>query len=260
MSPTIKNFAFVLVILAVGGDSHPLVTNLIDEQQSDVIDLSRLGVMLFNEPDESVGKIVSDWTPDNDQNPEELGSYLEGDMLIPGVEGRNGLVKQSSRWQNGIVPYVFSGLSKYYKKTFGNSFNQGFNSTGDSDRRIIMKAIDEYHSKTCIKFVPRSNEKDFLSFESTNTGCWSSVGRIGKRQAINLQSPGCTTKIGTPMHEIMHALGFLHEQNRNDRDSFVRVITSNIKPETLTNFEKASASETTDYGVRYDTGSQWKNY
>lgn len=53
----------------------------------------------------------------------------------------------------------------------------------------------------------------------------------------------------------MHAIGFLHEQNREDRDSNVRILQQNIKPETLPNFVKAKPGETTAYGVRYDLGS-----
>lgn len=209
---TANLFLLILASFVSLGYSNPFGAQLIDEPQNDAIDLTALGAMLFSEPDETVGKIVNDWTPDDEQNPEELGSYLEGDMLVPSVEGRNGLVKTSSRWPNGVVPYVIGS---------------GFTS---ADQSIIQRAIAEYHSKTCLKFVKRTNEKDYLSIESSKTGCWSSVGKVGKRQIVNLQSPGCTTKIGTPIHELMHAVGFLHEQNRYDRDGFVRVLTQNIKP------------------------------
>ena len=238
MSPVIKAFCLILVYFLPFGRPNPIDLILIDEPQNDdYIDLSSLGPMLFSEPDESVGKIVNDWTPEDGQNPEELGSYLEGDMLIPSVEGRNGLVSMTSRWPNGVVPYIISP------------------SLGSSGTNMILKAMEEYHTKTCIRFIPRTNEKDYISIESSSTGCWSSVGKVGKKQSVNLQNPGCLSKVGTPIHELMHALGFLHEQNRNDRDSYVRVITSNIKPDTLPNFEKAAPGETTAYGVQYDTGS-----
>lgn len=212
MSQTATIFCLILASLLTLGYSNPFGAQLIDEPQNEAIDLAPLGALLFSEPDETVGKIVNDWTPEDGQNPEELGSYLEGDMLVPSVEGRNGLVKTSSRWPNGVVPYVIG---------------PGFSS---ADQSIIQQAIAEYHSKTCLKFVKRTSEKDYLSIESSQTGCWSSVGKVGKRQIVNLQTPGCTTKIGTPIHELMHAVGFLHEQNRYDRDGFVRVLTQNIKP------------------------------
>lgn len=49
--------------------------------------------------------------------------------------------------------------------------------------------------------------------------------------------------------------GFLHEQNRADRDEYVRILYGNIKPETSANFDKAAADETTAFGVTYDTSS-----
>lgn len=74
---------------------------------------------------------------------------------------------------------------------------------------LIERAIIEYHKNTCIKFIPRrSSDKDYISVESGSTGCWSSVGRIGGKQVVNLQSPGCVSKIGTVIHEFLHALGF----------------------------------------------------
>lgn len=72
-------------------------------------------------------------------------------------------------------------------------------------------------------------DTDYISIVNTNTGCWSSVGRIGGKQELNLQSPSCTSRVGTPIHELMHAAGFLHEQNRAERDDFVSIAWQNIK-------------------------------
>uniref|UniRef100_A0A182JVY0 Metalloendopeptidase n=1 Tax=Anopheles christyi TaxID=43041 RepID=A0A182JVY0_9DIPT len=205
---------------------------------SDLIDLSHLGPDLFGEPDEEVGKLVANFNPETDDgNVEELGSYVEGDILIDRPGGRNGLSNTATRWPNGVVPFVISG---------------NFDAKG---MQLIEQAINEYHTKTCIRFVPRMGEKNYVSFESSSSGCWSSVGMIGGKQAVNLQIPGCTTLVGTAIHEMMHALGFLHEQNREDRDDWVRIRYENIKTGTSNNFEKAKKGSTNSFGVSYDYGS-----
>lgn len=94
---------------------------------------------------------------------------------------------------------------------------------------MIETAFTEYHTRTCIRFKPRTNEQDYIVLKNGNTGCWSSVGRIGGRQEVNFQTPGCMTKIGTVIHELMHACGFLHEQNRSERDSYVSINWNNVK-------------------------------
>lgn len=80
------------------------------------------------------------------------------------------------------------------------------------------------------------------------------MGRIGGEQKINLQSPGCVTKSGTVVHEMLHALGFLHEQNREERDNFVAIVDSNIRSGYEVNFKKANPGETTGFGTSYDYG------
>lgn len=47
---------------------------------------------------------------------------------------------------------------------------------------LIERAIDEYARRTCIRFRPRTYERDYISFTNEPTGCWSSVGRIGGKQ------------------------------------------------------------------------------
>lgn len=56
---------------------------------------------------------------------------------------------------------------------------------GGNDRQMIYDAIEEYHKVTCLKFKERSsNDKDYVYFTNSNTGCWSSVGKIGGRQEV----------------------------------------------------------------------------
>lgn len=53
----------------------------------------------------------------------------------------------------------------------------------------------------------------------------------------------------------MHAIGFLHEQNREERDNYVDVIYDNIRDGYESNFDKAMNGSTFGFGVPYDYGS-----
>jgi hypothetical protein len=70
----------------------------------DVIDLSHLSSKLFGKPIENSGKIENNF----DENFEELGPYLEGDLLIPS-DARNGMKTESLRWKNGEIPFEIRG-------------------------------------------------------------------------------------------------------------------------------------------------------
>ncbi|XP_044739805.1 zinc metalloproteinase nas-4 [Chrysoperla carnea] len=225
-------FIFVFLSILLQIFSFPFM----DADPEDLIDISHLGSAAFGKPDENTGEILDKWHPEtNDSNAEEVGNYFEGDILIPKPLSRNGIGAESARWPGGKIPYEIKG---YYSA---------------KDMSMIQAAMNDYHTMTCIQFVPRtSNDKDYISITSGNTGCWSSVGRIGGRQELNLQSPGCTYKKGTIIHEFMHAVGFFHEQNRYERDNHVTIKWNNIIKGRENNFQKSKKEDTKNFDVPYD--------
>uniref|UniRef100_A0A1A9X2F0 Metalloendopeptidase n=1 Tax=Glossina brevipalpis TaxID=37001 RepID=A0A1A9X2F0_9MUSC len=210
------------------------------ENSKDLIDFGFLGPNIYGLPDEkTTGQLVANYSATEfNVNPEELGSYLEGDILIPRdkVVNKNGVATPSSRWLNAIVPFEIRG-----------NFNA-------REMPLIEHAFEQFHRYTCIRFVPRTGQhNDYISIVNGNSGCWSTVGRIGGRQEVNLQSPGCLTKSGTAIHELMHVLGFLHEQNRQERDDYVAIQYHNIEKHAVGNFDRAP--QTVAFGIPYDYGS-----
>ena len=59
--------------------------------------------------------------------------------------------------------------------------------------------------------------------------CFSYVGNIKRDGGQELSIGNRCNRKGIIVHELLHALGFWHEQSRPDRDSYVRVFFENIK-------------------------------
>nr|XP_027237455.1 blastula protease 10-like [Penaeus vannamei] len=66
-----------------------------------------------------------------------------------------------------------------------------------------------------------------------------------------LHRQGCYTAVIIE-HELGHALGLFHEQNRGDRDGFVQVVAENVMAGVENNFKKEN---TANYGEEYDFSS-----
>merc|ERR1711962_946709 len=118
------------------------------------------------------------------------------------------------------------------------------------EKKKIDRAMKAFHSKTCIRFVPRQREYDYISIESKG-GCFSALGRTGGRQVLSVNKQGCLYH-GIIIHEILHALGFQHEQTRSDRDSYVRINWEYINPQMAYNFYKHN---TNNLDTPYDYSS-----
>ncbi|XP_040184091.1 high choriolytic enzyme 1-like [Rana temporaria] len=118
-----------------------------------------------------------------------------------------------------------------------------------TDSAIIYSAIQEYTSLTCIRFVERRTETDYIRIQSVD-GCWSYLGRIGGPQVLSLLNPGCVLK-GIVQHELNHVLGFVHEHTRSDRDTYVYIEWANIPDVYKSNFEMTQPA-TDNVGLPYD--------
>lgn len=59
------------------------------------------------------------------------------------------------------------------------------------------------------------------------SSCFSFVGRRGGGQTVSLSRQGCVFQ-QIIQHELLHAMGFNHEQTRSDRDLHVRILLQNV--------------------------------
>uniref|UniRef100_A0A8C6WEQ3 Metalloendopeptidase n=1 Tax=Neogobius melanostomus TaxID=47308 RepID=A0A8C6WEQ3_9GOBI len=115
---------------------------------------------------------------------------------------------------------------------------------------IIERGLFSFHDVSCIRFVKRTSQRDYINIQSLN-GCYSYIGRRGSSQNLSLQRSGCVYH-DTVQHELLHALGFHHEQKRSDRDQYIRVRLENVISGKEHNFDKVN---TLNQGTSYDYGS-----
>ncbi|XP_072905220.1 astacin-like metalloendopeptidase [Hemitrygon akajei] len=116
-----------------------------------------------------------------------------------------------------------------------------------SQQTAIHNAMQQFAILTCIKFVYRQQEQHYLQIIS-ESGCWSFVGYLKQVQNVSLDKSGCVSH-GVIQHELLHAIGFNHEQSRSDRDDYVTILFDNIKEDVKNNFKKL---DTNNLGTTYD--------
>ena len=62
-------------------------------------------------------------------------------------------------------------------------FTTIYEKTAGLKKKQIMKAIDRYNAVTCIRFKPRTNEKDYVEYYGIG-GCSSHIGKVGGKQQV----------------------------------------------------------------------------
>ncbi|XP_058476176.1 hatching enzyme 1.2 isoform X1 [Solea solea] len=164
-------------------------------------------------------------------------SLREGDIAVSAGRRSKVCFARSCLWSKSVDGHVYIPykLSPDYTEI---------------DTKQIKKGMENIEKGTCVRFVPRTHQRDYIDIQQ-KSGCWSYLGSRGGRQTVSLQSPDCV-QVGVVSHEFMHALGFVHEQSRFDRDNYVTIMWPNIWRDRLRNFEKF---RTDNLDLPYDYGS-----
>jgi len=133
-------------------------------------------------------------------------------------------------WTNAKIPYIL---------------DPGFQSSA-IHMTALQNAVNILKEKTCIQVVPRTTEQYYVKFLNSgpNGGCSSFMGMLGPDrpvQDINIADWCTGDRWYSTVHEIVHCLGFVHEQCRTDRDTYVNVNMSNPAATNI-NYQKMPES------------------
>lgn len=146
-------------------------------------------------------------------------------------------------WSRGVVPYSFTSSFTY------------------TDRLTFAKAVEVIEAVTCLKFVGRSNQQEYIRIEREcacggtcfGGGYTDGLGaRAPRRLVIGSAciSPSSASGLGLVIHETLHALGVVHTQTRPDRDTHIWVDFDKITASGQSQYTKCSTCVT--HGTPYD--------
>ncbi|MFH1686124.1 MAG: M12 family metallopeptidase [bacterium] len=145
---------------------------------------------------------------------------IEGDIIVPEdfyeTQGKQAW-RENSWWPGGIVPYEFD--------TNVVSWQQ------DS----MLAAMGVWENIAGVDFVPVTDEFNHVHIQASSSVNNSQVGMTGLgEQIINIVS---WNRRITIVHELMHCLGFWHEQSRPARDLFVTIQIDSVQEGKEHNFD-----------------------
>ncbi|APJ04271.1 M12 family metallopeptidase [Silvanigrella aquatica] len=156
-----------------------------------------------------------------------IGVQCQNDIRfpIPKVHSDNSMpwsspIPQSQLWPEGKVYYkLFPGHYTFEQELKIKEAMQILE--GIADIQFIPATTKEGNNHILIKRLSEHNEE---------FGCFAQVGRVPPNSPyphpVGLGS-ACVNDRGTILHELLHVLGFFHEQSREDRDSYVTLLSEN---------------------------------
>ncbi|MEP3208522.1 MAG: M12 family metallopeptidase [Maribacter sp.] len=127
------------------------------------------------------------------------------------------------KWPNSTIVYRISGLSS-------------------SVRSELQKSFDEWTSKTNVRFKERTNESNYVTISSSGSNSNSGVATLGVNGSRGFIRLGTRATAVVIIHEIGHTLGYIHEQNRRDRDDFIIINFENIQNNAVDQFYKSNSA------------------
>jgi len=156
-------------------------------------------------------------------------TYFLGDMLFSKEQVESFYTgtkaafrtETSARW-SGVIKYY---ISPEFTTTAKNAIHSGISMI---ERAVTSITFQESSSRLS------SDGINFIATPSTNNS------PVGKQSINNINLQYNLYVAGTAAHELLHSLGYFHEQSRTDRDSYIIIHNNNIERGKEHNFQTFS--------------------
>uniref|UniRef100_A0A0K0EJK7 Metalloendopeptidase n=1 Tax=Strongyloides stercoralis TaxID=6248 RepID=A0A0K0EJK7_STRER len=122
---------------------------------------------------------------------------------------------------------------------------------------MIAGALKIIEYETCIRFINLQKPLPIVSgiYYKYVGECSSDVGKKYKKFWQLIKIGRTCDYTGGIIHETLHALGFIHEQCRYDRDLYLGIIQQNLFNQNIWDCRRFGYDWVTDYFQPYDYGS-----
>jgi hypothetical protein len=175
---------------------------------------------------------------------EEYEEFLVGDMILSqdqmdflfanNTTQRLGLSSPFKRWPNATVFYdLDSSMDQKGKET-------------------VMSAMEYIQNVSCVRFEVKDRKTRNYVLIRAGKACTSKVGMRRGAQQMIIDGDNCSK--GSVVHELLHALGFLHLHTSRNRDDYIQINWKNIKDDAKLNFKRFSA-HVSMFDTEYDFDS-----
>ncbi|ETN68553.1 astacin [Necator americanus] len=170
----------------------------------------------------------------------------QGDALIEDVKRLEG--GAPLRKPRGVYPDV---SYKWPKKMIHYSFHK---SASDKVMQVFRNAANAWTKDTCVDIIEdKSGLQESGVIVASAPFCASFLGKAGVPQMIFLNK-FCET-FRSAAHELGHTLGLLHQEGREDRDDYVKIVTENLEPNLVYMSFKQTRNTNNYSDIGYDFGS-----
>ncbi len=210
-----KKLKFILIIICISFQKYSFSANFIDDSKLINHSLQLLDINTINNNNFKYNLIEGDII--NEEN-------LNNNRNIYSAP----LNYSKKKWNNGKIYYSFHLYNRRNKNLQLRKFSH-------YEKSLIRYAMDELEKIADINFI-EVYHKPFHNYLEimVDDGCFSGIGSEHP-QTVSL-GEGCVQP-EIIQHELMHALGFLHEQSRADRDYYIKIIKENIMRGKENNFD-----------------------